>query len=183
MPLVKTQAEGINLADTFAFSGTVSGAGGITHLDQWRLTTNFTGGTTQVFANSERVDTTGQATIGSAMTQSSGVFTFPVTGKWLVSAIFSIFHSGDARYYTHTIQVTLDNSNFTEISQGNIHVKQTAEGGATYSQGAIQSTIDVTDTSNVKIRSTCSTSQSGVTTLGATGYNRTMITFIRFGDT
>tara|TARA_B100000900_G_C20493164_1_gene680437 strand:+ start:33 stop:653 length:621 start_codon:yes stop_codon:yes gene_type:complete len=28
MPLVKTQAEGINLADTFAFSGTVSGAGG-----------------------------------------------------------------------------------------------------------------------------------------------------------
>ena len=26
MPLVKTQAEGINLADTFAFSGTVSGA-------------------------------------------------------------------------------------------------------------------------------------------------------------
>ena len=28
MPLVNTQAEGINLADTFAFSGTVSGAGG-----------------------------------------------------------------------------------------------------------------------------------------------------------
>ena len=28
MPLVKTQAEGINLADTFAFTGTVSGAGG-----------------------------------------------------------------------------------------------------------------------------------------------------------
>ena len=29
MPLVKTQAEGINLADTFAFSGTVSGVGTI----------------------------------------------------------------------------------------------------------------------------------------------------------
>tara|TARA_R100000353_G_scaffold137954_1_gene98051 strand:- start:440 stop:1036 length:597 start_codon:yes stop_codon:yes gene_type:complete len=28
MPLVKTQAEGINLADTFAFTGTVSGVGG-----------------------------------------------------------------------------------------------------------------------------------------------------------
>lgn len=27
MPLVKTQAEGINLADTFAFTGTVSGVG------------------------------------------------------------------------------------------------------------------------------------------------------------
>tara|TARA_R110001592_G_scaffold292031_2_gene561523 strand:- start:315 stop:926 length:612 start_codon:yes stop_codon:yes gene_type:complete len=32
MPLVKTQAEGINLADTFAFSGTVSGAGSLTLL-------------------------------------------------------------------------------------------------------------------------------------------------------
>ena len=30
MPLVKTQADGINLADTFAFSGTVSGVGGTT---------------------------------------------------------------------------------------------------------------------------------------------------------
>ena len=30
MPLVKTQAEGINLADTFAFTGTVSGAHSLT---------------------------------------------------------------------------------------------------------------------------------------------------------
>ena len=29
MPLTKVQAEGVNLADTFAFSGTVSGAGGM----------------------------------------------------------------------------------------------------------------------------------------------------------
>ena len=29
MPLTKTQAEGINLADTFAFTGTVTGAGGL----------------------------------------------------------------------------------------------------------------------------------------------------------
>ena len=32
MPLVKTQAEGINLADTFAFTGTVSGVGGFKKL-------------------------------------------------------------------------------------------------------------------------------------------------------
>lgn len=30
MPLTKTQADGINLADTFAFTGTVSGAGDVT---------------------------------------------------------------------------------------------------------------------------------------------------------
>ena len=38
MPLVKTQAEGINLADTFAFSGTVSG----TNTGMDRLLTNTT---------------------------------------------------------------------------------------------------------------------------------------------
>ena len=29
MAIIKTQAEGINLADTFAFTGTVTGAGGV----------------------------------------------------------------------------------------------------------------------------------------------------------
>ena len=39
MPLVKTQAEGINLADTFAFTGTLSGVGKILQAVQIRSTT------------------------------------------------------------------------------------------------------------------------------------------------
>lgn len=38
MPLTKTQAEGINLADTFAFTGTVSGAGGLVKLARQDIT-------------------------------------------------------------------------------------------------------------------------------------------------
>ena len=34
MTLVKTRSRGINLTDNFAFTGTVSGAGGITMADQ-----------------------------------------------------------------------------------------------------------------------------------------------------
>ena len=34
MPLVKTQAEGINLADTFAFTGTITGAGKVLQVKQ-----------------------------------------------------------------------------------------------------------------------------------------------------
>ena len=51
MPLIKLQAEGLNLADTFAFSGTVSGAGGgkvINHYSTVQtsaLTINATTGT------------------------------------------------------------------------------------------------------------------------------------------
>ena len=43
MPLVKTQAEGINLADTFAFTGTVSGAGTLVKLLEQDISTS--GGT------------------------------------------------------------------------------------------------------------------------------------------
>ncbi len=46
MPLVKTQAEGINLADTFAFTGTVSGAGKVLQtvqsLNSYEFSTNST---------------------------------------------------------------------------------------------------------------------------------------------
>ena len=35
MALTKLQAEGLNLADTFAFTGTVSGAGGGKILQVW----------------------------------------------------------------------------------------------------------------------------------------------------
>ena len=42
MTLIKARSRGINLADTFAFTGTVSGAGGgITEADSYRVTTSF----------------------------------------------------------------------------------------------------------------------------------------------
>ena len=40
MPLVKTQAEGINLADTFAFTGTVSGTGSRTLIRKVTISSN-----------------------------------------------------------------------------------------------------------------------------------------------
>tara|TARA_R100001163_G_scaffold6506_1_gene7261 strand:- start:395 stop:946 length:552 start_codon:yes stop_codon:yes gene_type:complete len=46
MPLTKLQAEGLNLADTFAFSGTVSGAGGGKVLQVVQGTSNYSFSTT-----------------------------------------------------------------------------------------------------------------------------------------
>ena len=42
MPLTKTQAEGINLADTFAFTGTVSGVGGFIPISKTVSTSTVT---------------------------------------------------------------------------------------------------------------------------------------------
>ena len=70
---------------TIANSGTATGFGGITMADQYRVTANITANADPISSNIERIDTSGQGTIGSAMSVSSGVFTFPSTGIYLVT--------------------------------------------------------------------------------------------------
>jgi len=181
MPLTKVQAEGVNLADTFPFTGTVSGVGGITHVDQWRLTTTFAGSGNPIASNLERVDTSAQGTIGSAMTVSSGIFTFPVTGIWVVRYIVGLSREGHSRYQTAYIQATTDNSNYVTIAENNSHIYQYS--ARTYTSNCIESTVDVTDVSNVKVRFVILPSQSDVLVSGSSTLNYTTFTFIRLGDT
>ena len=66
MPLIKLQAEGLNLADTFAFTGTVSGAGGgkvlqaVTAVDTAHRSTNS--GSFVTASNTATVNITPSAT-------------------------------------------------------------------------------------------------------------------------
>lgn len=182
MALTKVQAEGVNLADTFAFTGTVTGATPITHLDQWRLTAAFAGSAEPITSNLERVDTDGQGTIGSAMTVSSGIFTFPVTGIWLVKFLANLSRIGDSRYQTIYIQRTTNNSSYSSIGQSNSNIKQ-SESGRTYVTNYAETTVDVTDVTNVKVKFSVTPSQSDVLCHGDSTYNDTCFTFIRLGDT
>jgi len=52
--------------------------------DQFRLTTSITGTNADISSNLERIDHSGAGSIGTGMTESSGIFTFPNTGIWLV---------------------------------------------------------------------------------------------------
>ena len=65
-------------------SGFVNG-GGLTEADTWRVTTNFQGDVTPIASNWERDDTALNGLIGTGMSQSSGIFTFPNTGYYLVT--------------------------------------------------------------------------------------------------
>ena len=102
-------------------------AGGITEADQWRIHTGvqFGNDTTVIFtANWERADTGGYGKVGTGMSQSSGVFTFPSTGFWLIT--FNMRYGGatnDARYIWSKINTTVDNSSYDNaaISYGNIN--------------------------------------------------------------
>jgi len=153
---------------------------GITMADQWRLTSDYTyTGSGILDSNLEQVDGTGQGTLGSAMTESSGVFTFPSTGIYLVRFNATASLNGDRRSHYVQIQSTTDNSSYGTRAEAISHIKQ-AESGTTYIQAVTETLLDVTDTSNHKVKFSVFTS---ALTRGNTSNNVTFMTFIRLGDT
>ena len=74
---------------------------GITMIDSWSITSNFTqgAGNTEVTANWRRnyAGSTYWGVLGSAMTESSGVFSFPTTGIYLVQFNFHGRSNGSAQ--------------------------------------------------------------------------------------
>jgi len=154
--------------------------GGITVADQWRLASDYTfTGSGDLDSNLEQVDGNGQGTLGTAMSESSGIFTFPSTGIWLVKFNATKFLNGDRRSSYIKILNTTDNSTYTTRAEAITHIKQ-SESNTTYIQGQTETLLDITDTSNHKVKFNVFTS---ATTRGSTNDNRTFFTFIRLGDT
>jgi len=91
----------IKINATQALTGTlpaISGANltgiaaGITEVDTWRVTGNNTNnGTDADITGWERADNPSATYIGTGMTESSGIFTFPSTGKYLIEARMVIY--------------------------------------------------------------------------------------------
>ena len=173
----KLDADGLDLTDTFAFTGTVTGAGGITEADQWRLTANIT---TQgdITSNLERNDSVGFGYIGTGMTESSGIFTFPSTGIWKVSTTIRAY-SSVADTVSIEIQVTTDNSSYSVVADAAAGDNATSKAQT----GTVSTFVDVTDTSNVKVKFRAGSLSAGTNIEGTTSYNKTVFEFIRLGDT
>jgi len=168
---------------TIANSGTATGFGidGITMADQFCLTSSFSGSALPIASNLARVARTGQGTINGGMTESSGIFTFPSTGIYLVNFTASFQYNGDSRYIFITMQATTDNSNYSAVAETPTFIQQTSS-ATTYAMATCSSLIDVTDTSNVKVRFFVSPLNSSVTTRGE-AISATYMQFIRLGDT
>ena len=155
--------------------------GGITEADFWRVTTAFTGSVNPVASNWERCDESTFAKIGTGMSQSSGVWTFPSTGLWYI-VYYSAFSLGSAisRYVYNTIETTPDNSNWTERAIGWGSVFNGS--GGTFSSVISSLYINVDDTANDKVRFGTNTINSSVEFKGSTDANYFSVNFIRLGD-
>ena len=173
-------------ASTFFGSGAnLTGiSAGITMADQWRLNTGGTltsDGTTQFTANWERGDTNSQGYIGSAMTESSGIFTFPSTGiYWIHSQMSFKRNSGDNRFAQLQLNVTTDNGTYTNASSGFAIFPS-----AYNTTNAIANFIfDVTNTSTHKVKFSAYTNRSSVLFLAnSTAYEGNSFIFLKLGDT
>ena len=156
---------------------------GITMADQWRLTADFTGSASPIASNLERVDTTGQGTIGTAMSESSGVFTFPSTGIYQIIAQMEMDMNSDCRYIVLYIKSTRNNGGaWTEIAEGSTFLQQTSS-NYTPTQMITSSFMDITDSSNDNVRFDVLPVESSLNFKGSSVDNESHFTFIRLGDT
>ena len=90
--------------------------GGITEADQWRITDDFTP-SGYVTANWERNDTNFDK-IGTGMTESSGVFTFPSTGIYKLEWDTNGKYNGSSREIATRIGMTTNNSSYSYVVEG-----------------------------------------------------------------
>ena len=159
--------------------------GGITQAQQWRLTANFeasnSSGTT-IASNWEISDGQSYGSLGSNMTESSGVFTFPSTGYYLV--IFDLVSNGGnstAQYQYAHITATTNGSNYNTTAVAGYAI-DTVNYAASCTAHAI---LDVTSTSNVKVKFQVQSQSGGSNTIvvGSTSIQYTGVTFVRLGDT
>ena len=74
----------ITLPDASFTVPTADTVGGITEFDMHRLTSSITAATDPITSNIERVDDATFSKIGTGVSQSSGVWSFPSTGLWQV---------------------------------------------------------------------------------------------------
>jgi hypothetical protein len=159
---------------------------GITMADQWRLSADFSlpTGVSDITTNLERADTRGAGQIGSAMTVSSGVFTFPSTGYYLVTLDASFYTPASNGNLQALINYTSDNSSYSITAF--IWQSTNANSSLSFGAGSTSILLDITDTANQKIKLSAGGGPSGSppgVLRGDTDQNETTITFVRLGDT
>ena len=177
-----------HIGDSQVTAAKTSGVGGNTEADQWRVTSNgeFTSsGRSYITSNWERVDNAQFEKIGTGLTESSGVFTFPSTGKYHITFTMNWTNNqgGTNRalvYMMAEIGVTTNNSSYSQFAHGMASNYPT--GGEYYHSTTCDYILDVSDTSNIKVKMGAYVA-GAMKYLGNTGYNQTYVTFVKLGDT
>ena len=180
----ETTSTGVSVTGAINFDNSTSTSGLVA--DLWRSTTDHQGNTVPL-PNWERPDSGNQGNI-SGVTNSSGVFSFPKTGIYLIQFFGRAFLDNvttASQRCTFSIDTTTDNTNFSPAAQGHVHF---GGGGFSTSLSTTASAscailFDVTNVSNQKVRFTFGAGQGFEKVSGNSSINQTYATFTLIGDT
>ena len=149
--------------------------------DVWALSSSMTTSSTETKVTTWSRANAYSATIGSAMTESSGIFTFPETGIYKV--VFDVYYqtANSSRYISHRIYKVISATS-TRIAQKLTSVN--TAGSQWYQSDKVEAYFDVTNVSTHKIEFTVASENA--TTLGS-GHSSSLIQtaayFTKIGDT
>jgi len=161
--------------------------GGIDEIDMWRINTDITlaqGGQYEPDSAWERCDTANvdNFPLGTGMTESSGIFTFPSTGWWLITGSFMHHISGgDYNYLAKRLYQTANNSTWQDSGFVQSAAGSTVFNG--YDAGGGSCVFDVTDTSNHKVRMLMEASEASIVLNGSTNINYGGLLFVKLAET
>ena len=177
MTLVKVRSRGINLADNFAFTGTVSGAGGMSEAVVFRMSSGVAGNADPI-TTWEVADDAMAGRIGTGITQSSGIFSFGSTGIYLIEFQGTCYDSGSDDLQVNLEIYASSNSGgaYDRLAQAmtNLH-------NASQNTFSINAMVDITDTSTNRVKFVVSGNNGEVN--ASTDQNYSFVSFLRLGDT
>ena len=158
---------------------------GITNAEQWGLDANqaiASANTDTLLSGFSRRTNNGTTNIGTIVSESSGTFSFSATGKYLITYFSYMFRTNHLIQYAGSkIKMTTNDSTYNDLTVQFSNLQDTASAHC----GTVnQSLVDISDTSNCKIRLFIQVSDaSGVTAEGSATKSFNYVNFIRIGDT
>ena len=168
---------------------TVTGAAKISHPTQiFILTSNLvpsTDNTQETLTNWADVDgnvpaARGQTSVGSLVSQSSGIFSFSETGKYLI--IYNMMmQQHTVTYAGGLIYATLNNSTYNAL--GESYSSTTSTSGSYFKNASVSATFDVTNTTNCKMKFNILANVTNVTFNGNADICQTHVVFQKIGET
>ena len=153
-------------------SGTGIGSGGLEIAQEWSY-----GSYPLSYTSAELTGTwnANAASVGSSMTVSSGIFTFPSTGIYRIfSSNTSLRISNESRYFTIFTYLSTDSgSNFSLQRENYGNINNDASSISTFTNSVI---LDITNTSTHKVK-------FRVASEATVSLSTTYVQFLKLGDT
>ena len=160
------------------------GFGGITDLDAWAVSANYTAssGSTIISDNwYQYADRTSWPGVGSEMTESSGVFTFPKTGLWHIWFSVGCYNNDNngGSYFGGQVYYSSDSGgSYSAVTSS----YDAIAGNSDHGTNTLWTYLDITNATTARIKFHTNISATKAV-FGDSSQWRTGAVFTRFGDT